>query len=67
VIHVVRNSGTIRLAEEEAIKRAGDFVRRARTTDPDSGLENILKKAVETEERAVGGALLDGDEMSEDD
>jgi ribonuclease P/MRP protein subunit POP5 len=66
VIQVVRNSGTIRLAEEEAIKRARDFVRRARSSSQEVGLEQVLRSAVEVEEREIDTAM-DEDEMSEDE
>ena len=66
VIHVVRSSGTIRLAEEEAIKRARDFVRRARHTYLGAGLDQVLKSAVESEVREVGEAA-DDEDMTDDD
>ncbi|KIW00494.1 uncharacterized protein PV09_08015 [Verruconis gallopava] len=67
VIHVVRNSGTIRLAESEAIKRARDLVRRARASNQRDGLEQVLKNAVQAEEResatmSVDEELTSGDE-----
>ena len=62
MIHVVRNSGTIRLAEEEAIKRAKDFVRKARSSNQNLGLDQVLKDAVAVEERETGSMLDDGDE-----
>lgn len=64
----MRNSGTIRLAEEEAIKRAREFVRRARAAGAaDGGLESILKTAVEAEVAEIGNTLDDGDDMSLDE
>jgi ribonuclease P/MRP protein subunit POP5 len=67
VVHVVRNSGTIRLAEEEAIKRAKIFVRRARSSNETSGLDTILANAVATEERESAAASRESDEMSIDE
>jgi hypothetical protein len=63
----VRNSGTIRLAEEEAIKRARDFVRRARSSTQGPGLEQVLKSAMEVEEREIGSASMDDEDVSEDE
>ena len=69
VINVVRNSGTIRLAEEEAIKRARQFVRRARNSSSanNSGLDQVLKHAVESEVRETGGGSAEDDAMLTDE
>ena len=70
MIHVVRNSGTIRLAEEEAIKRAQIFVRRARGSNQASSLDTVLSNAVASEEKESATLPTDDDfddEMSDGD
>jgi ribonuclease P/MRP protein subunit POP5 len=67
VVQVVRNSGTIRLAEEEAIKRARDVVRKARSSGQRTSLDQVLKTAVAAEEREVGAGTSEDVDMSDDD
>jgi ribonuclease P/MRP protein subunit POP5 len=67
VIHVVRNSGTIRLAEDEAINRAREFVRRARSVNTGPGLDQVLKSAVEAEINETGESAMHDDDMSDGD
>ncbi|KAF2143818.1 uncharacterized protein K452DRAFT_317254 [Aplosporella prunicola CBS 121167] len=68
VIHVVRVSGTIRKAEEEAIRRAKTSMRRARG-DSSAGLADALTGAgparTEAEQNAFMGGMLDDEPESE--
>ena len=66
VFHVVRSSGTIRLAEEEAIKRAKLFVRRARDSKQGADLDHLLKKAVAVEARENTASNMDVDDASDE-
>jgi ribonuclease P/MRP protein subunit POP5 len=67
VIQVVRNSGTIRLAEEEAIKRARDFVQKARRSNQGSSLDQVLKTAVSLEDLEMGTGSPEAMDTSDDD
>lgn len=72
VIHVVRVSGTIRKAEEEAIRRARESVLRARLSIG-GGAQGLLKEVVTADDGEEEDASMDGieddddDEMDEDD
>lgn len=66
VIQVVRVSGTIRKAEEEAIRRAKATILRA--TAREKGAEGMLEKMLGSEREATRGIESDDedDDMDED-
>ncbi|KAI9741455.1 MAG: hypothetical protein M1818_004261 [Claussenomyces sp. TS43310] len=72
VFNVIRVSGTIRKAEEEAIRRARDTILRARRDfgeQRDARLDNIFGKQQETQtpERASDVSMLDRDDTEEEE
>ncbi|KAI9821859.1 MAG: hypothetical protein M1827_002441 [Pycnora praestabilis] len=67
VFGVVRVSGTIRKAEEEAIRRARASVMRARREEAGDGLERILGRDVERAEGGGKGWSEGGIEDDDDD
>ncbi|EON61013.1 hypothetical protein W97_00223 [Coniosporium apollinis CBS 100218] len=66
VIHVMRVSGTIRKAEEEAIRRARESVLRARLIIG-GGAQGLLKEVITADDGDDEDASMDGIEDDEDD
>ena len=72
IFRVVRVSGTIRKAEEEAIRRARELIVRAKReaeTQGDSALDNLLRKPTSISEKGIVDDMdvYGSDSQEEDD